>query len=424
MPMFSMFFSFINILTCAMKINIFNVYIVQIRKLDDLKRFFTLSLGYFPFFLHSILFRVFSYVVIVIFLFTWSWIPLAVIFFSNLVIGYAFLSDIHYDKSIKDRYKSMTTKNQGHGIWKKIQASPDEDAPVWLNSFLGLFIPSCYIMGALPSVLDKLSPEERVKVFKEQSRFQKKIISLQAVVANLVIMISLGVIFYIVDYTNFYYTSNRLSFIDFYICIALLVFQGLISFLFLGELDVLRRFRLSDIYNSKSSSLICKLFVTLFICLLVLVPPFAAYFCSTYFNLPNVYVITKKVCNNDTNINIDITKSMLINTKFSGFPLQAKAAPECQTQPGHLAIVLKHCIEDNARLNDLDSLEKVEAHFANATGLLLLTGEDKRSAAKPWNFDLMKKVTSFPVLAIHPQDFSRVLSGINETIHLRKITSF
>ena len=401
-----------------------------------MKRFLTLSAGYFPFFLHSIMFRIFSYVVIVIFLNRWSFIPLVSIFLCNLLIGYAFLGDIHYDKSIKDRYKSMqNTKDTGHGIWKKIQASPDEDAPVWLNSFLGLFIPSCYMMGALPSMLDKLTPRERVDVYKEQSRFQKKVIAYQVLVANTVILISLGAIFYIVNFTGFFYLPNRLSFIDFNICLGLLVFQALVSFLFITEMDVLRRFRISGLSEiseseatkegikpSRGCSMPCKLIVSLIFSALVLVPPIAAYICSSFFNLPNIYIITKQDVNSE--ISIEITKSMLIN-QFDKFPL-VKEMYQCENSTGSMAVLDKivllqqSCIAANPSLEAMESAQKVEEYFGGIAGLMLLTSEQSRSTSLPWKYYIFEKVKAFPVLVINPNDFKRILDRVNSTVHLRK----
>ena len=180
MPMFSMIFSFLNMLICAIRVNIFNVYIVHMKRLGDMQRYFSLTAGYMPFYLNSILFRIFSLTFLTIFLDYWMFVIIITMFFSNLLFGYLARNNIEYkNKKLKKRYSSLRRKKGKTGLSSKFHNSPDEDVPVWLNSFLGVFIPCCSTLGPLPDLMEELSIEEQEEVYKAHSVVQKQVIKRQ-----------------------------------------------------------------------------------------------------------------------------------------------------------------------------------------------------------------------------------------------------
>merc|ERR1711970_51142 len=88
-PMWTLCFSIIDILGCSIQINIFNVYIGQLRDFKSAKRYLNLVGGHFPFFFHAVCFRILTFSFLLIYLDTKAGIPLFLIWLSNIIIGYA-----------------------------------------------------------------------------------------------------------------------------------------------------------------------------------------------------------------------------------------------------------------------------------------------------------------------------------------------
>jgi hypothetical protein len=139
-PMISMLFSFCNILTSAIQINIFIVYIGQFRNLDSLRRFVTLTLGHLPFFIHSVLSRILAIAFIFVYLHEWGAIPVAAIFAANLLIGYLKLGDQRFSRDVSQhlsqRVKSRLFKAGGvgsDGIDAGTAADPDQRGSVIID---------------------------------------------------------------------------------------------------------------------------------------------------------------------------------------------------------------------------------------------------------------------------------------------------
>ena len=83
-----MMFSLINILFSAIQVNVFNVYIGQIKDMDGLKKFINLAWAHFPFFLQSVLFRITAFGFFLVYLNVLTAIPLFFLLISNLIINY------------------------------------------------------------------------------------------------------------------------------------------------------------------------------------------------------------------------------------------------------------------------------------------------------------------------------------------------
>lgn len=410
-PMFSMAFSFVNILFCSTKVNIFNVYIVQLRRLADLKLYVSLCVGYLPFFLHSIMFRVFAFTFLLIYLSQWSAIPLLAIFFSNLIIGYIFKGESQFERLINDKYKLYNTKNPNSiGLEQKLLSNPGEDTPIWLNSFLGMFVPSCSMMGVLPEIMDQLDEEQKSRVLSEQSRSQKKILRYQVFITTSIILTSLSVIYYLVNYSEFGYNSNILTFIDFNICSALILVQAMISILFLPELDVLKLLKLTNFSQKLDQGLCKKIIVGLIFSLAIFIPPIIAFVSSFYLTLPNVYLISKFEATNQ--VNIEVTKSVLINNKFNVVQTIAETYT-CDKQgtipTDKFLILLPSCYKKEIYGASLNTLEQMEDKFRGISGLIFLDENKYSASALPWKFSLFREITKFPVLLVNFHDKGRLL---------------
>ena len=85
--MWTLFFSVGDILKCALMTNIFNVYIGQIRSASIFMKYITLAAGHLPFFCHVLCFRVLAYSMMIIYIHTWSPLPIFLIWLCNIVIG-------------------------------------------------------------------------------------------------------------------------------------------------------------------------------------------------------------------------------------------------------------------------------------------------------------------------------------------------
>ena len=81
-------FSIIDMIKCAVMINIFNVYTGHIGNSKTFTYHCSLSFGHLPFFIHAICLRVFAYAFFVIYLNEKAfWVPIVSIWLLNLLIG-------------------------------------------------------------------------------------------------------------------------------------------------------------------------------------------------------------------------------------------------------------------------------------------------------------------------------------------------
>ena len=419
--MLSMLFSFLNMLTCAAKINIFNVFIVQIRSLDDFKRYAGLSAGYMPMFLHSILYRSLAYSIFAVFLSFWAFIPMGFILFSNVCIGYIFYGNTALEGHLRKAHKNFVAKNTKRGLANAHQSLGN--TPVWLNSFLGLFIPSCFSTGPSPGFVDSLSPEDHKEVLKQQAKHQKTVLKYQILLATWTILITTGVIFYLVNFGDFYYTSNNLSHTEFLCCCILLGVQSLISFLFVYEVDILRRIDSLSIKDNQKSIFI-KVLISIACCAVIISMPIAAYYGSSKISHPNVYIISK--VDGNEGVTLELGKGELLNINFDSFPL-SKASTNCTDLDDairledKILIVDKECTERNS-FKDISTKQDLETKLNGISGLLVLSS--RQSTSIPWKYRILLQVEKFPVLLINYYDKERIgnLAGSNIMLISKDIT--
>jgi hypothetical protein len=239
--MLSMIFSFFNILTSAIQINIFIVYIGQFRTLASIRRFVDLALGHLPFFVHSVLSRVVAISFLFVYLDLWGFIPLAAIFAANLLIGYLKFGDQRFSADVRhhlrQRAKSRLFKE---GMRDGSDTSTSEvilarantansDVPIWLNSFLGVFVPACYMAAVDPRILNAADPEIRAKVGRQQAAFQKSLIRYQVQAATAILLIAVSAVAYLVNMTEYKYRSTCLANTDFNIICCLILVQASVA---------------------------------------------------------------------------------------------------------------------------------------------------------------------------------------------------
>ena len=357
-PMLSLMFSFFNILTSAIQINIFIVYIGQFRTLESIRRFVDLALGHLPFFIHSVLSRILAISIIFVYLDLWGFIPLAAIFAANLLIGYLKLGDQRFSADVRHHLRrrvksrllkegnynadvptgSMKDKNLDHQLRAN---TANSDVPVWLNSFLGVFVPACYMAAVDPRVLNAADPAIRAEVGRQQATFQKSLIRYQVESATAILLIAVSAVAYLVNMTEYRYSTSCLANTDFNIICGLILVQSFMSMVFLLlDIDILATYNSSstnvreeDIVVNVSSpdsdsesdlekrtsttnknnaakvfktrveqtrrrrqvpcGLLGKLAVTALAILVVLVPLGLAYLCSVFLGNPTAYVVTK-----------------------------------------------------------------------------------------------------------------------------------
>ena len=133
-----------------------------------------------------------------------------------------------------------------------------KDTPIWLNSFLSIFVPSCSIDLIDPGLVNAIKEDElkvkeerkktllirssmfKAKVFKTNKIYQRKVISRQVICSSFIILITLIVIFFLVrePESDWNYFSNRLQWEDFKIFFSVLVGMSFLSIIFFKDIDI------------------------------------------------------------------------------------------------------------------------------------------------------------------------------------------
>jgi len=256
-PMWTLFFSIIDIMSCSIQINIFNVYIGQLRNIKSAKRYMNLVGGHFPFFFHAICFRVITFAFLMIYLDVLATVPLILIWLSNIIIGYATVAKHKIPRTIRPKLKRMQSQARQKANLPKIsskekQKKTNENTPVWLNSFLSIFVPSCFVHTADPAMFadtEDLTEDQKdvmEKFFAYEKSFQQKVIKYQVKTSTTFLMITLGIVFYLVNFTAFKYNNNIFSNAEFNIVCCMIFGLGVISYLFLFGIDIFDLLHLND----------------------------------------------------------------------------------------------------------------------------------------------------------------------------------
>ena len=263
-PMWTLIFSLMDILKCAVMINIFNVYVGQLTNMKTFKRYINLVGGHLPFFVHAVFFRVFSFAFIILYLNVFSAIPISMIWFGNIVIGYTTKPSKKILKKIGKRVKRMHSIKRREANLPKTDSKP-RTSPIWLNSFLSLVVPSCFMDISDPAIINESNDKDfKRDVFRFNRKFQQKVIGRQIITSTLIILGTVGIICYLInnpyktesDYKrNFNYNRNIFYNNDFNIYCSVLGGMGFISFLFSRNIDVFEAFGLNETGKVKKTKI-------------------------------------------------------------------------------------------------------------------------------------------------------------------------
>ena len=221
-PLWTMMFSLINILFSAIQVNVFNVYIGQIKDMNDLKKFMNLAWAHFPFFLQSVMFRITAFGFFLVYLNLLAAIPFFFLLISNLIINYYTAATRKIPKSLKQKHIMLSNTDAVH---------------VWLNSFLSICVPTCVVQDMDPTILQDMQQKHKEDVYKGQKEFQKKVMRQQVNVSTTIILLTLLSIFILVNFHDFGSWDNKLHNTEFNIYCAVILVMGLFSFLFAMDIN-------------------------------------------------------------------------------------------------------------------------------------------------------------------------------------------
>merc|ERR1719369_2408620 len=213
--------------------------------------------GHFPFFFHAVCFRVITFSFLCIYLDNLAILPLFLIWLSNIIIGYATVGKHKIPKNIRPKLKRMQSLARQKANLPKITSDiqkkkTNENTPVWLNSFLSIFVPSCFVHTADPALFadtEGLTEDQKdvmKKFFAYEKSFQQKVIKYQVKTSTTLLMITLGIVFYLVNFTSFKYNNNIFSNVEFNIACCMIFGLGVISYMFLFGIDIFDLLHLND----------------------------------------------------------------------------------------------------------------------------------------------------------------------------------
>ena len=418
-----MFFSFLSIVTSTVKLNIFYVFIVQIRKAEDSTRYASMTSKYLPMFLHSILYRVAAYSFFCVFLTINAVIPFCLIFICNVVISCIFNRPLALEGHILEKHIRYKENHSKIGLEKALQEMGKP--AIWVNSFLGMFTPTCFLTGSLPEFVDFLTQEEYNKVEKQLAKHQKKIIRWQIITSTVIIFITTLIVLYM---NKKDYTPSILSMLDFEWYCGLIMVQSLISVSF----EIVPKFW-RKITEKKALTVMC--------CLFLLALPLSLFFLSMNTSHHDVYIVSKS----ENLLNLEIVKGKLVNKGFSRLSIQQNSI-ECSAFNdigdfnGKILILDQDCISRN--IPSLSSKNDIEEKLKGAAGILFVSSQKYTDTQRSWKYDIFHSVTDFPiilvdlsdgpilkkmsgdVLELHAGDISKLLLNDTSSIYKLKCSSF
>ena len=257
-PLWTLIFSIIDILKCTVLANIFNVYIGKISSWGIFKKYVNLICGQLPFFFHAIIFRVLAYSFLVTFLNEIAVVPIFMIWISNLVIGYAVASNkqAHKDlKKIKNKLTKMKSMARRDADLPKVEkgstkskAMIQSSTPIWLNSFFSIMVPTCSLDLIDPDLVHRNKDNEQLqRQFCDfNKKYQKRAMTKLLISSSFIILVSVGVICAMVNFSRWRYNANIYGNLEFNILCLVLFIMGLISLVFMKSTDVYELFRLNS----------------------------------------------------------------------------------------------------------------------------------------------------------------------------------
>ena len=223
LPMISFTISTLSILKSSLVMNALNMYPGR-SSLD-------LIGGYLPFSISAVSFRVLATSFLLIFLGEMAAVPLVIIFIANLVIWYSVAPSIKMPEILVKyiRPESHLEKENGLRI----------NHPIWINSMISVIIPTCTVNIIDTEAFDK-DEEERLttSLHNYHKNYQMKTMRLQILSSTLVILVSVGVTAYLVNFSNYSYSPNRLNNDEFNILWGMIMIMGLVHFVLCININI------------------------------------------------------------------------------------------------------------------------------------------------------------------------------------------
>eukprot|EP00092_Neocalanus_flemingeri_P002160 GFUD01002300.1.p1 GENE.GFUD01002300.1~~GFUD01002300.1.p1 ORF type:complete len:1094 (-),score=216.09 GFUD01002300.1:133-3414(-) len=454
-PFWTMTFSILNIIGSAIQVNIFNVYIGQIRNMHGFKKYINLTCGHFPFFFHSIIFRVLALSFFLVYLDFKAILPIFLILLSNLIIGYLTSSEHKLSKDVRRALRIVKKSHKEIEDHPTLQAKggggSKSNTSVWLNSFLGICVPTCFVQDVEPVLLLDMEEKIQQQIFESQKNYQRKVIKYQIQTSVTIILVTLLTVFCLVNFTDYGYNPNRFNNLDFNIYCSVIFAMSITALLFVREIDVYEAFKMNeapaliedylvsvtipkDEIDSEPKAFVQipvpenatgvtiktsqrtqkkygtskKFFVTVFITVLTMAPLMTGYLLS--YNLSNkpAYILAKN--GNSSELTITAVKSKLLNDPYTGKKFSGKVKFcydsndfECQTELKDVVLVVD--------LNDTEcvkAMEKSEVECLSYAGLVLLENWDHRSS-RPYPLKIQSDFKKFPIVSVNSKDTIRLI---------------
>ena len=439
-PVLTFIFSITNILSSAFTINLFNVYVGQFKDKDSFKRYFNLIGGHLPFFLLQISFRITSFTLILVYLDTWAAAFLIAMWLCNLIIGYVTSAAHNLGNEMRTRLQRAKSVARLEANQPKIEVKGAErdtqDTPIWLNSFLSLFVPSCYMRTVDPAIfnIDKNQSDEqkekdrklRKRFFEKEKQFQRKVIRLQVLSSTTILLAATGLMFFLVQFGNWGYNNNILDNYAFQIACATSALLGIFSFISIGFIDIYELFGLNKWEkevkeNQKKGSRACqKTLLTIIFGLLAVAPLVAGFVFVSNTSQRTGYLSLKDY--NSTHVKISLISANRLTSSGDGaVDLKEKHITMCNNATDVADICKVQEKQNNILVIDFNEKEKCEQFIHREadkedsdclkfSSIVFLESKDFKSSSPKQN-----KIKHVPVLSVHTRDTELIKNAFSKS---------
>jgi len=439
-PVLTFIFSITNILSSAFTINLFNVYVGQFKDKDSFKRYFNLIGGHLPFFLLQISFRITSFTLILVYLDTWAAAFLIAMWLCNLIIGYVTSAAHNLGNEMRTRLQRARSVARLEANQPKIEVKGAErdtqDTPIWLNSFLSLFVPSCYMRTVDPAIfnIDKNQSDEqkekdrklRKRFFEKEKQFQRKVIRLQVLSSTTILLAATGLMFFLVQFGNWGYNNNILDNYAFQIACATSALLGIFSFISIGFIDIYELFGLNKWEkevkeNQKKGSRACqKTLLTIIFGLLAVAPLVAGFVFVSNTSQRTGYLSLKDY--NSTHVKISLISANRLTSSGDGaVDLKEKHITMCNNATEVADICKVQEKQNNILVIDFNEKDKCEQFIHREadkedsdclkfSSIVFLESKDFKSSSPKQN-----KIKHVPVLSVHTRDTELIKDAFSKS---------
>ena len=163
---------------------------------------------------------------------------------------------------MKSRYRKKTSL-------PKVKSKTDP--PIWLNSFLSIFVPSCSVDIIDPGIINNIDNEigvktgerEKTVIFKGDivqvdafafnKKFQRKVIRRQVICSSIIILLTVGTIWSLVTLDqDWKYSDNIFKNEDFNVSCCALAAMSILSITFFRNIDIFDIFWLNTNLNGRA----------------------------------------------------------------------------------------------------------------------------------------------------------------------------